>query len=397
MKFRETIESIASDAADVRTLFAGEGSRKQVDETSLAEAVAFIADVFEGKRPIYHLREALTTSDFPVLFTQIIDRQVIAAYREVPSAWDMIARRRVVRDFRATTLVDPLMGSGARMNTITELAEYPSPAFPTIQSRNLQVKKYGAQFGISMEMLINDDLDQIRALPVRLGAMARRTENYEATAVYCGASGPAAAMFDADNTVLVANAIGVDTPEDNPPLSINGLTQAMNLLLSRRDEDGNLIARDNLILVVPPALEVTANNIINATAVQLTTLGGVTDGVAGPAEQRLIAANWLTRRIRIMSNPIIPQIATTNGNTSWWLFADPANDREAFTVGFLRGHENPEVFQRSSNSYLIGGAEVDPAGGDFDHDAVTYKVRHIFGTAIVDTKAVVASNGTGTD
>jgi len=395
MNFRESLEAVRAETADVRSLFAGDGTRSTSSPKAVAEAIDFMADILDGKRPIYHLREAMTTSDFPVLFTQIIDRQVLAAYREAPSAWDMIARRRVVRDFRATTLVDPLIGNGGRLNSITELAEYPQPVEPPVTDRNLQVRKWGAQFGISWEMLINDDLDQIRALPIRLGSMARRTENYEATATYAGASGPSAGMFDADNTVLIANAVGVDTPEDNPPLSVAGLTQAMNLLLSRRDADGNLIARDTLVLVVPPALEVVANNIINATTVELTTMGGI---LQGSAEQRLIAANWLSRRIRVMSNPILPQISTTNGNTSWYLFADPANDREAFTVGFLRGHEDPEVFMRSSNAMaMAGGAEVDPMNGDFDNDAVTYKVRHIFGTAVVDPKAAVASNGTGTD
>jgi hypothetical protein len=182
--------------------------------------------------------------------------------------------------------------------------------------------------------------------------------------------------------------------DDNPPLSVVGLTQALLVFGNQQDEDGNPIEHEAVTLVVPPALEVTANNILSATAIELTTDGGTVDGTPFP-ERRLLAANWLSRRVRLVVNPLLPLVSTTNGNTSWYLFASPGADREALAMAFLRGWEDPAVFIKSANARRLGGGEVDPMDGDFDTDSVAYKVRHVIGSARVDPKATVASNGTG--
>ena len=80
-EFLETIETINAEAASVEHLFGGEGTsprriQKSVEyKRKLSESAKFLAEVFQGKRPLYQLREAMTTSDFPYLFGDIIDRQ----------------------------------------------------------------------------------------------------------------------------------------------------------------------------------------------------------------------------------------------------------------------------------------------------------------------------------
>jgi hypothetical protein len=65
-------------------------------------------------------------------------------------------------------------------------------------------------------------------------------------------------------------------------------------------------------------------------------------------------------------------------------------------MAFLRGWEDPAVFIKSANARRVGGGgDIDPLDGDFDTDSVAYKVRHVLGTAVVDPKATVASNGSG--
>jgi hypothetical protein len=100
-------------------------------------------------------------------------------------------------------------------------------------------------------------------------------------------------------------------------------------------------------------------------------------------------------RVRLNVNPYIPQIATTNKNTSWFLFASPTSNRPALNALFLRGRTEPETFIKEPNARRIGGGGVDPMDGDFDLDAITYKVRHVFGAAVIDPIGTVASNGTG--
>jgi hypothetical protein len=103
----------------------------------------------------------------------------------------------------------------------------------------------------------------------------------------------------------------------------------------------------------------------------------------------------MANKVKLVINPWLPLISTTNGNTSWYLFADPNVGRPAIEVGFLIGHETPELFMKSPNATRVGGGLIDPTEGDFDTDAVEWKERHVFGGTLMDPKSGVASNGTG--
>ena len=87
--------------------------------------------------------------------------------------------------------------------------------------------------------------------------------------------------------------------------------------------------------------------------------------------------------------------STANGSTSWFLFANPDNGRPAIEMGFLSGHEEPEIFMKAPNSMRVDGGGVDVMNGDFDNDAIEYKLRHVFGGTREDPKMTVASNGSG--
>lgn len=399
-EFMDTLEVIRSDAATVQTMFNGEDGKRSPTRrgaadsaymAKLAEAASFMADVVDGRRPAWQLGEAMSTSDFPILFGDILDRQVLAEYRELIPTWEAVARRRTVRDFRGAKLYKPLTGMNGRLEEVEELAEYPEGSLDEQATQTLTVAKYGKRIGISWETLVNDDLDQLTVLPGRMARMARRTEAYMATELYVGTAGPHATLYSAGNANIVNQTNGAAS--DNPALSVAGLTDALLVFGNQVTEDGNPMEHEAVTLVVPPALEVTANNIVAATAIELTTDGGTTDGAG--VERRLLAANWLSRRVRVVVNPLIPLVADTNGNTSWFLFASPGADREALVMAFLRGWEDPAVFVKTSNARRIGGGDVDPLDGDFDTDSVAYKVRHVIGAARVDAKATVASNGTG--
>ena len=402
MDFLDTLETIRAESASVSRLFGGEGTRapsragtpSPAYQAKLAEAVKFVADVMSGRMHGYQLREAMTRSDFPVLFGDILDRQVQAAYVEKMGTWTATAKRRTVRDFRPTRLYKPISGAGGRLAPVGELDEYPEAVLNDTSYQDLTVGKVGRRMAISWEALINDDLDQLKDLPNAMGRAARRTENYMATELYAGASGPDSTLYTDANKNLIDEANGAE--EDNPALGVAGLTQGLLVFGNQVNEDGDPIETEAVTLVIPPALEVIANNILNATSLELTNYGGVSYGPLGTGgETRLLAANWLSRRVKIMVNPLLPLIDLVTGNTAWYLFGDPNTGREATAMCFLRGWETPSVYQKSSNARRVGGGEVDPLEGDFDTDASEYKIRHVIGAAQVDPKATVASTGVG--
>lgn len=384
------IETIQAEEASIQRLFQGEGTRVRGRRSQdprymehLREAASLYADVLDGRRPMHYLREAMTTSDFPNLFGDILDRQLLGAYREFPTSYREFVRVSTVTDFR-TVKRFAVDGADGELDVVPEQTPYPATSVDD-KVDSYSVTKRGKRFPISWESMVNDDLDALRDAPNRLARGARRSEQRFVTELYVGASGPHASLYDASFSNIVTG---------NPALSINALQTAMQVLAAQTDVNGEPIYFETVTLVVPPALEITARNILNGTQLELNENGGATNS-------RLVTANWMQNRVRLVVDPYIPLIASTaNGSTSWFLFGNPADGRPALEIGFLRGHAEPALFQKVSDQRRISGtAGPDGDMGDFDTETIQYKVRHVFGGTRLTTtggaKSTVASNGSG--
>lgn len=386
----DLIETFRAEEASLGALFGGEGKRTRGRQRNpkyleqLVEATRFMAGIYSGQRPLHQFHEAMTTDDFPTLFGDIIDRQLLANYREAPYSWSTYARRATVRDFRTVKRFTIEGGEGVLL-PIKEQGEYVETSLVD-GGYSYSVTKYGRRLPLSWEVLVNDDLDAFRDIPLRFARAARRSEEKFATQLFVDANGPHASLYTVGNANIITS---------NPPLSIAALQTAMTTLSKMKDADGEPIMVDAMVLVVPPALEVTANNIANAVQLELTTAGGTADGAtSGQGGQRLIAPNWLRSRLKIAVNYYIPIVASSaNGDTSWFLFADPNNGRPAMEVGFLTGHEEPEIFMKGPDSVRVNGGGL--VREDFINDSINYKVRHVFGGGIQTAKMAVSSNGSG--
>jgi hypothetical protein len=397
-EFLELIESIRSEEASVGKLFgdAGKsvrsGGRLRATDpgyaSKLAEAAKFVAEVMTGKRPAHYLREALGTGDFPYLFGDIIDRQLLANYLETPATYRSWCRVATVADFRAVKRF-AINGSESVLATVGQQEEYPESKISDIQY-TYAVSKYGRAIPFAWEAMVNDDLDALKDIPARFGKAARRTEEKFATGLMFDANGPNASVYTGGNKNQVIVANGALTA--NPPLSIAGLQDGFTVLLAMKDTDGEPITVDAVELVVPPALMVTAENILNATELWLNPAD------TGAASQSVHTVNWMKQRVHLNVDYYIPIIATagTTGSKSWVLVANPGSQRPAFEMGFLRGHTEPEVFLKDPNAIRVGGGGVvNPLDGDFDTDSLRYKVRHVVGGVAEDYRMTVASNGSG--
>lgn len=335
----------------------------------------------------YALSEAMTTSDFPYLFGDVLDRQMLGNYREWPRVYPNFMRvARNVPDFRDVYrfAVD---GAEGVLSSVPELDEYQFGSLSETRY-NYAVAKYGRKMAFSWESIINDDFDSLaQSSPRRLGRAARRTENKIATQLYVDSTGPHASLYTSGNTNIINTSNGAS--EDNPALDITALQDAMIVLGNMLDADSEPIMVETIELVVPPALEVTAMNMLNATDLNLNAMGGDTSN-------RVNVANWMRARMRLSVDPYIPVVASSsNGNTSWFLFAGAMADRPACEIGLLRGHNEPELFVKEPNARRVGGGMVNPLDGDFESDATEYKVRHVVGGTQLDGKSTVASNGSG--
>lgn len=388
-----------TESASTNAIYGGDGiplsNRRQRRQESAGhrQKLRTITRLYRGmiegdRRAALDFQEAMSRADFSYLFGDVLDRQLLASYQTRPTQWNMFAKRGRVRDFRSVKRFT-LDGGEAVLNPVKELAPYKVRKV-TDGSYDYAVAKFGDQIAVSWETMVNDDLDALTDLPTRLGNAARRTEERFAAALFSDSSGPNSTFFSTANRNIINSTVVGSTVTANPALSIQAVQQAMQVLGQQKDTDGGPIYIEGVTLVVPPALEVPAMNIINATEIEAASGGG-----DGTGRDQLRVTNWMRNRVRVSVNPWLPIINTTSGNTAWYLFADPNVGRPAMEIGFLIGHETPELWVKSPNAMRVGGGPVAPEEGDFEHDSIQYRVRHVLGGTLMDSKSAVASNGTG--
>jgi hypothetical protein len=381
--FLSLLETVKAEDASVDRMFNvredGRGVRtmRKKDpryQRMLLEANRLYDSVLDGTTPMYRLMEAMSTSDFPLLFADIIDREMLGRYNEWPTVWAQIAKRGRVRDFR-TVKRFKLDGAEGVLSQVPQGTEYPEAAL-TDAAYTYSLGKYGRRIPFLWEALVNDDLDALRDVPDRLAKAARMTEERFATEVYVDSTGPDATFFASGNGNLGTAA----------PLSLASLQAGFSQIWQQKDADGNPVYTGQMRLVVPPQLAVTAQNIVNAT--EIRNAPGATTG------DQYTAQNWVNGEVmKVITNPWLPIVDTTKGATAWYLFADPGIGRPAMEIGFLTGHEAPELFMKAPNAIRIGGGVVGAEDGSFETDGVDYKVRHVFGGTLMDPKGAFANAG----
>ena len=390
--FNDFVESVRVEDASYANLFDGgtnisQRLRQRFEADTeyrqrLAETMQFIREYRAGHVAPARFREAMTTSDFPILLGGVIDRTLLGGYREYPASFEMWCKiNRNITDFRTISRGFLNLADGA-LDTVAQQEEYQAAGAGEGQY-TYAVQKYGRKFKFSWESFVNDNLGAFSEVPMALGRAARRTTARFATSLICGAAGPNPVFFSAANGNMMNGG--------NSALSQASLAAAANLLAQQMDNGGEPIFNDPAVLVVPPSLKLTAMQIVNALQIRAQTAGGA--DVGGTVQ--LDTVN-LFQNLKIAVEPYISRIITagTVGRTSWFLAADPAqSERPAVEIGFLQGHEEPQIAMKSPNAVMVGGGDVNAFAGDFDTDSIEFRVRHIVGGTLMDPRMMVGSFG----
>ena len=349
----------------------------------LVEALRVVENARKSRRGMDVFNEAMGTADFPLLMGDVLDRQLLGTYTEAPSTWSIYCRRGTVPDFR-TVKRFAVDGAEGVLPSVGEKGTY-LPQVLSETKYSYAVSKYGRIIKWDWEAWVNDDMDGLASSsPARLGKAARRSEDKFTTQLHVDANGPHASLYSTANKNKIVTANGAASA--NPVLGIAGLQDALTVLGLQVDADGEPISVDGVILEVGPALAQTAKNILSASQIIIG---------ADSASQRILTANWMRDNMTLVVNPYIPIVASSaNGNTTWFVHAAPGAGRPAMEMGFLRGYEAPQLFQKISNQMRIGGA-ANAMDGSFEDDTTAFKVRHVFGGTSLDGKGTVGSNGSG--
>ena len=382
--FLEVIEEVKRDCSNLNSDFEKNSYNPRESKSRLAKhkgtakykeglrkAVDFLESIKRGRKPTWQFKEAMTTSDFPLYFGDVMDRSVIAEYQAAETNWRQISQVGTVGDFRDKKMFDFSGPDQHLEEVIGEKQEYPMSKIDESE-RTYRLFKRGRIFDISWETLINDDLDVFQKVPQWFARAAIRTEERFHTGLYASATGPNTDLYTAPGGNVTNGNLGTGV------LNVNNLGIAIASTGMMVDPEKNEPIWNNpQYLVIPPSLRFPAERILNSVNLVWQVVEGV-QGAEDIVNRPFPTQNFLRNQLTIIVNPYLPLIDTTSGMTAWYLFASPS-EAPATEVGFLRGYEEPQIFIKASDQQRVGGAVENPLAGDFMSDNIMYKVRHILG------------------
>lgn len=358
---------------------------RNISEAQVANFVSLITN--EKKMPShqweYLLKEVVTTSDFPNLLGFVIDREILTKYRAAVTDWKNYFKIGKLANFN-TVRRHKVQGADDRLDEVAEKGEYlVTPMSDCYYYYNL--KKYGKQFDISWESIINDIMNAFGDIPERFATAVIRSEAFKATGTYVAATGPHTSLFGAP---IVDSCDGQSvTNLGSLALTVTNLETTMELMAAQTDVNGEPILARGAHLVVPPALEFTARSIMTSAFKMYTESAGGA-AVAWPTSNVIPQMG-----LQLHVDPYIP-IIDVSGNqaTTWYLFADPSQGA-AMEFGYLRGHETPEICMKNSDKVSVAGAPISPFAGDFATDNLFYRVRQVMNSVQLDPRFAYSQVG----
>jgi hypothetical protein len=297
------------------------------------------------------IRAAFSVASLSNILGDSIGKTLVDAYQETTSAWKSFCHIGDCTSFRdhkgirpaAIASLDVVGAGGAIKNG--NLSEEDSFTF--------KVDTFAKIIVITRKTMVDDDLNFLSDLAPMLGTAAGRSLNDLLWSTILG--GQTANYFSSGNANLATT---------SSALAVATLGAAVAAMRSQRDDQGFDLNIQPAVLVVPPALELTARALLNSADV----LG--TSGPAGNPVKNIVSELIVEPRI---SN------STRFSNTSatqWYLFGAP-KDR-AVTVGFLNGATTPTV---------------ESADADFNTLGMQVRCFHDFGVALADPRAGYKATG----
>lgn len=347
---------------------------------------------FQGGRPgHFGLRETMSVSDYTALFVDVLDRAFYGYYNITPVPNKPLVKQVPLRDFRT---VKRFLEDGATtpLTIVKNGSSVPERAIGPETVVTYYPDMYAANGRINWRAMINDDLGIFQDLPKKFNIAALRAIQKFITGLYVQSSGLNTSLYNATfkNIINVANGASIN----NPSMTIQGLQDAFKVLARMLDADGQpIVLSGALYLWYGPALIAAAKNLQNQISNFIQTEGG-TGNVQGFPVQFLQTNNWAVQGLNHIMDQYIPLVNTSSSaNTCWGLTYDPnAQNRPSLEMGFLRGFETPQLYQKVPNTMRVGGG-VDPMLGDWRSMDQEIKIITVFGGAAIDGRSTVASTG----
>jgi len=290
-------------------------------------------------------RSLNTTSDLANVVGVFANKAVAQAYQVAPSGMKVVCKRGASHpDFRGRNLIR--RGELPTLEKVNQNGEFKRGSIVD-GKESYSVSTFGKVFGMSRQLVINDDLGMLADIASGWGLAAQEFENAFLAAKLAENSkaGPALAdtkaIFHADHGNLAS-----------PGAAINDTTLAAARLALRSMKGMDGVTPINATpkyLLVPGALETTAEK-------YLATLY--------PTEAANV--NPFSGKLQLVVDPRLDSVISA---TAWYVFADPAV-LPAIEYAYLAGFEGVNIETR--NGFDVDGVEIR-ARLDFGAGGIDYR------------------------
>jgi hypothetical protein len=281
-----------------------------------------------------------STSDFPLLFSNLAGKTLDAAYQEEPHTWRPIARQRNLPDFKDAN--DLIVAGALTPEPLLEGGEYKAGTLQEAQ-HTWKLATYARKVTVTRQAIINDDLSALERVPEMLGRGFRRLES---NLIWELITGDAITSVDGLPLFKAAHA-----NSSSQTITTAGFNAARKAMRKQTDIAGNTINLTPSYMMVPTDLEATALQFLFPTGFAPADR----TGADGPVTAQ-------TAGVQLIVEPRLDGSATT-----WYLAASPGAV-EGIVYGYLAGEEGPTVTTTEKR----------------DPDGVELLARFDFGAAVKD-------------
>lgn len=299
-----------------------------------------------GYNPMQMVGMAFThsTSDFGNILLDVANKAILQGWEEAPETYEQWTRKGQLSDFKIAHRVG--MGGFSSLRQVREGAEYKYVTTGDKQA-TIALATYGELFSITRQAIINDDLNMLTDVPMKLGRAAKSTIADLVYAILT--SNP---KISTDNVNLFDKAKHANVLE-SAAMDVASLDKARQLMRVQKEGERHLNIRPAFVLV-PTAIESVANQVIRSASVKGADINA---GIINPVK------DFAT----VIAEPRLDD----NSQTTFYLAA--AKGTDTIEVAYLNGVDTPYIDQMEG----------------FSVDGVTTKVRIDAGVAPVDHRGLV--------
>jgi hypothetical protein len=267
-------------------------------------------------RPI--LAAAWATHSISGILSSTVNKFLLAGFNGVEGSWRSISAVRSVNDFKVLTSYR--LNGSMKFEKLANGGELKN-AGVSDESRTISADTYGIMTSVTRTDLINDDLGALTAVPQRIG----RGGALKLNDVFW-------ASFQDDSTFFTT---GRGNKKNTAgALSLANLKAIATMFRKLKDPDGNPVAVEPRVLLVPADIELSAAEIMGSSLL----VGG-----SSAAPDR----NVLAGRYQVVSTSYL------SSAEDYYLLASPA-DMPVMEVAFLNGVQSPIVETAEADFNTLG-------------------------------------------